>query len=308
MVNSNPMAFANEGSFRLIISPAWNSNIQYNKQQLQQYRHLFEMTTPYQSSVIDGIDLLCYDPLGKDFLSLMKSYGRHSFLPKGPYKESYALGCVTLLRGHLFPRVAPFKIKINPSEGGLSVRQVLAWAQFAGDANKLLVRRVDFKVELFNLSTSYYINHIWSAGFRTVDESYKDETLYLGGRFSQKSVIVYDKALQQTVSTLVQVDWTRIEVRERYDKQDQLSVYEFIQTMQSISPFKDLMIVNANQTELNHLLHKYNKTAVAGSVLKTFKQLSTYQRKVILRKLKLHGKLSYLANDFQKQLNEWLRY
>lgn len=292
----------------MIISKAWSDNVQLNKQHLRQYRHLFEMKTPYQSSVIDGINLLYYDPLEKDFLSLMRSYGRHYFLSKGPYKESYSLGCITLLIGTRYPTVAPFKIKINPSEGGLSIQQVLAWTDFAGDSKKLLVRRVDFKIDLFYPSTSYYINHIWASGFRTLNDRYKDETLYLGGRHSRKSVIIYDKAREQCIRKPGMIDWTRVEVREKCDKLAQVSLFSFIQDLQTISPFKDLVVVEANQTELNRLLHKYNKIIVAGSVLKTFKQLSTYQRKAILQKLELHGKLSYLDNEFQKQLNKWLSY
>lgn len=293
----------------MIISKAWKRKVQNSQTLLRQYPHLFKMTTPYQTSVIDGLHLLSYDPLEPNFLSLMQSYGKHNYPTKGPYTESYSLGCVTLLFGPRFSRVAPYKIKINPSESGLSLQQVLDWALFAsGNANNLYVRRVDFKVDLLHHNPVHCMNRIWASGFRTLDDRFKDESLYLGGKRSSKSILIYDKATQQKIPKNIYFDWTRVEVRMKYDKKNQLSLPVFLQNLKSISPFQDLVIVDADQGELNALLVKYKKTVVANSVVKTFKALNTYQRKALLNKLSGLGKLSYLSTDYDKQLHDWLTY
>ncbi|MEI2282444.1 replication initiation factor domain-containing protein [Paenibacillus polysaccharolyticus] len=293
----------------MIISTAWTRKVQNSKTLQQQYRHLFKMDTPYQTSVIDGLHLLSDNPLEPAFLSLMKSYGKHNYPTKSPYAKSYSLGCVTLLFGPRFPKVAPYKIKINPSEGGLSLQQVLDWATFAsGNASNLHVRRVDFKVDLLNYDPVHCMNRIWASGFRTLDDRFKNETLYLGSKRGSKSIIIYDKATQQKIPKNIHFDWTRVEVREKYDKQNQLSLPVFLQDLRLISPFQNLVIVDADQTGLDALLVKYKKTVIADSVVKTFKTLNTYQRKALLKKLDDMGKLSYLTIEHDKQLRDWLIY
>lgn len=295
--------------FVLSISKAWKRKVQNSKHLLQQHRRLFEMSTPYQASVIDGLHLLSYYPLEPAFLSLMQSYGKHNYPTKGPYCESYSIGCVTLLFGPRFPKVAPYKIKINPSEGGLSLQQVLNWATFAsGNANNLHVRRVDFKVDLFNYIPVHCMNRIWASGFRTLDDRFKNQSLYLGGKRSSKTILIYDKATQQKIPKNIHFDWTRVEVREKYDKQNQLSLPVFLQNLRLISPFQNLVIVDTDQVELDALLVKYKKSVIADSVVKTFKTLNTYQKNVLLKKLDGMGKLSYLTTDYDKQLQDWLTY
>lgn len=294
----------------MMISKAWKRKVLSNVAITNKYCHLFEMRTPYQSSVIDGIHLLSKGPLKPDFLSLMKTCGTHNYLPsKSPYRESYSLGCVALMFGPRFSRVVPYKLKINPSEGGLSLRQVLDWANFAtGNAANLLVKRVDFKIELFNYNPVHCMNTIWASGFRTIDDRYKDQSLYLGGRRSNRSIIVYDKANQSRLSKVVSNQWTRVEVREKHTTQKQLSLYTFIRSLRKTSPFQDLVMLEAGQAELNVLLNKYKKALIGGSVVKSLKQLNSYQRKAVIKKLDGAGKVVHLSLQYKRELQSWLKY
>ena len=130
----------------------------------------------------------------------------------------------------------------------------------------------------------------------------------IGCKRSLKSIIVYDKATQQKIPKNIHFNWTRVEVREKYDKHNQLSLPVFLQNLRLISPFQELVIVDVDQAELNALLVKYKKSVITDSVVKTFKLLNTYQRKALLKKLDGISKLSYLTIDHDKQLRDWLIY
>lgn len=292
------------------ISNAWNRKIRSDKVVQKKYQHLFEMTTPYQASVLDGIELLTNGPLEPDFLKLLKLVGHQFYLrQKSPYSVSYCLGCVTLLLGSRYSTVPPYKIKINPSEGGLSLQQVINWARFAtGSEFNLKVKRADYKVDLHNLHPVHCMKRIWATGFRTFNDQFTNQTFYLGGKRSSRTIVVYDKAKQSKITITTNTFWTRVEVREKYNKQKQVTLHDFLKSIHASSPFDDLIIVNADNKELESLIKRYGKNVIDDSVVATFKQLSTYQRNAVIKKLQVAGKLEFLSHQYKKQLDSWLKY
>lgn len=180
---------------------AWNSIVKKNKENIKEYIHLFEPTTPYRCSPFDGIALLSNEKLSPEFQDFITTLGgwRPISENKSPYKYMFTLGPVTVLTGKKY-NMADVKIRINPSRAGLSLQQTIDWVRFIiGNENHVSVSRVDFKIDT-NINITGAIYKVWwESGFRSVNDSYSNETLYLGGKRSCQQLVVYDKAKEMGI-------------------------------------------------------------------------------------------------------------
>jgi hypothetical protein len=135
----------------LKLSSRWNSKVYQQQQHLNQYQYLFEQKTAYQSSPVDGISLLTDHQLRPEAINLLKSLGSYLKLDDGsPYQTCLSLGVVTLMcNPKPFTSAPLYKVKINPSEGGLTLNQGADWARYlVGDEKLFRVNRCDYKVDI----------------------------------------------------------------------------------------------------------------------------------------------------------------
>jgi hypothetical protein len=168
------------------ISNKWNSSIQQLPTEVRQYHQLFEMGAPYLASPIDGIHLLTNACFANDFVSTLHKVGIPFRNEQSTYNFGFKLGCITVFFYPKYPKSPKHKIVINPSEGGLTMQQVLEWVRFMiGDERLATVKRIDSKIDLFGVVTEDIINRIWVDGFRSVNNQYAGETLYLGSENQQ---------------------------------------------------------------------------------------------------------------------------
>lgn len=287
------------------ISSKWNSSIQQFPTEVLQHHQLFQMGAPYLSSPIDGLHLLTNARFTNDFVSLLHQVGIPVRPEESAYNFGHRLGCISIQIYPKFPQTPKNKIIINPSEAGLTLRQVVEWVRFMiGDERLAIVKRIDSKVDLFGVVTEDYINRIWVDGFRSINYRYIGETLYLGSRTSKQQRVIYNKAKQKGLST----NWTRIEVRRSYEKDEQLTLNDFHQLYPTYNPFESMVLITADVNTLNNLLSRYKLQMGNEKVIDVFKKLDTYKRRFILRELKKMGFIEELNLEYQRQLRNWLSY
>lgn len=227
-----------------------------------------------------------------------------------PYQKCYKLGCITILVEPKFWNMPKTMVVMNPSNAGLTLRQVMSWLQFIfGTHHNVFVSRVDYKIDLVGVAPKEIMKRIWCNGIRKFDdERYEGQTLYIGSRLSKRQRVIYDKG-KQTGNRNVQ--WTRIEVRERYDKRVGMSVSRFLKLFKTYNPFDEVFLLDLQSHSLLTKLKKfksfidYSGIAVA---IRTLKQLTTYQKKSILTEMEKEGTLTCLNSEYYRQLNKWLQH
>ena len=272
---------------------------------------MFEQHNEIGDCPIDGIEVLTDSSLAAGFYEIEPLF-RKEYLKaneKQPYKVSYSLGCVTVMLKPIFPCVPPVKIKINPSKGGLSPKQLYEWCRFlVTDVQRIFVKKVDTKLDFFGLDPYECMNIIWwCSDFRKIDEEYFNKgTLYLGSTHSKVRIRIYDKGKEQGQSIV----WTRIETTRSYDKEEQMTLISFLNGVTEIKLFEDVIIVNAAAKDINDILRQYNVQAINNgkySMIMTLKQLDVRKRNRVIRILANLGFVNSLLPQYQDAILKWRR-
>ncbi|NRF93421.1 replication initiation factor domain-containing protein [Paenibacillus frigoriresistens] len=294
----------------LVISKAWNKKIQRVPllSLSAQYPGLFEQEVKFQSGPIDALELITNENLTSSFTGMLNSLGSHyKNQPDVPYRKVTSLGVVTVLQYPKFINATfSTKIKINPSEGGLSAKQLLEWIRFmVGSEHDVTITRVEHKLDYIGMDATSCISSIWCNDIRKVnDKSYKDETLYLGGRRSKKQAVIYNKAKEQGITGH---HWTRIEMRKNFAVNEQKSYYDILDLKTLPNPFEGMALIEADESVILTAIHPYKVKIVTGSMVKTLKQLKKKDRDAVLVSLEALGYLRWLSDDYLKEMNKWLK-
>lgn len=293
------------------VSPYWSNEIRQHPNLLQQHQMLFEQKTLLMESVLDKVTFLSFAPLSNRLYTMLNNLGiHHRYCSKRSlYQKCYKLGCITILLEPTFSRIPKVKVIMNPSNAGLTLEQVKLWIQFLfGSYQDVFVSRVEYKIDLKGFAPSDVMKRIWSNGIRKYnDERYEGQTLYIGSRFSKRQRVVYDKGKERGKSDKV---WTRIEVRERYKGSEKIPFIQFISHICLYKPFDDLLLVDLSSSVLSKKLHKLNgelsKQGIA-TMIRTFKKLTSNQRKSIIKALQKEGAIQSLDGIYQNKLTKWLK-
>lgn len=301
-----------EGACTMNISSNWRSEIRQHPDLLKQHQRLFEQKTPLCESVLDRITFVTNRPITKRTCELLNKFGiYHRYCGhRSLYTKCYKLGCVTILVEPRFWRTPATMVVINPSNAGLTFGQVMKWIIFLFGTHKdVFVSRVDYKVDLIGVDTKNVIRQIWCSRFRKFeDEKYQGQTLYIGTRQSKRQRIIYDKGRQTGNRKVL---WTRIEIRERYERKDGMSVSRFLKFFKTYNPFDEVFLLDLQSNVLLRKLKKHNSSLVLSGiaiVIRTLKQLTAKQRKRILTEMEKEGTLICLDSEYCLQLKKWLQH
>lgn len=294
------------------LSKAWNTKVhQLPPSVAITYSYLFEQHNEIGDCPIDGIEVLTDSSLAAGFYEIEPLF-RKEYLKaneKQPYKVSYSLGCVTVMLEPIFPCVPAVKIRINPSKGGLSPKQLYEWCRFlVNDVQRIFVKKVDTKLDFFGLDPYECMNKIWwCSDFRKIDERYFEKgTLYLGSTHSKIRIRIYDKGKEQGISII----WTRIETTRSYDKKEQMTLITFLNRVTELKLFEDVILVNAAAKDINDILRQYNVQAINNgkySMIMTLKQLDVRKRNRVIRILDNLGFVNSLLPQYQDAILKWRR-
>ncbi|CAM4102415.1 hypothetical protein METH109765_22570 [Mesobacillus thioparans] len=273
------------------------------------YSYLFEQHNEIGDCPIDGIELLTDSSLAAGFYEIKSLFTKQYIKAneKQPYKVSYSLGCITVMLESIFPCVPPVKIKINPSKGGLSPKQLYEWCRFlVTDVQRIFVKKVDTKLDFFGLDPYECMNKIWwCSDFRKIDEEYFEKgTLYLGSTHSKIRIRIYDKGKEQGKSIV----WTRIETTRSYDKKEQMTLGTFLNRVTELKLFEEVILVNAAAKDINDILRQYNVQAINNgkySMIATLKQLDVRKRNRVIRALDKIGFVNSLLLQYQDAILKW---
>ncbi|WP_415818272.1 hypothetical protein [Mesobacillus thioparans] len=292
------------------LSKAWNTKVQRLPSSVAiTYSYLFEQHNEIGDCPIDGIELLTDSSLAAGFYEIKSLFTKQYIKAneKQPYKVSYSLGCITVMLESIFPCVPPVKIKINPSKGGLSPKQLYEWCRFlVTDVQRIFVKKVDTKLDFFGLDPYECMNKIWwCSDFRKIDEEYFEKgTLYLGSTHSKIRIRIYDKGKEQGKSIV----WTRIETTRSYDKKEQMTLGTFLNRVTELKLFEEVILVNAAAKDINDILRQYNVQAINNgkySMIATLKQLDVRKRNRVIRALDKIGFVNSLLLQYQDAILKW---
>ncbi|RUS48851.1 hypothetical protein [Cohnella sp. AR92] len=292
------------------ISKAWISSVKQNIHGFQQYHNLFERKTPYQSSPFDGIHFVTDKPLTADFLILAALFARvnyHYLQPNQHYMKSYSFGCVRVFVNPKHRNMHIIKIVINPSQGGLTLQQVIDWLVFiVGRTTDVWMKVIHPKIDVAGLDTLECIRSIWWPTYRKKPdyERFKDQTLYLGSRESKQQLVVYDKAKHMKSDSLL----TRIELRHKYEKGSEIAFDDFHQQLLLKNWFKEVYLISATEDFIDELLDQFKNKVRKPYIGQTMKSLSPYQRKKILSQLSALNLAVSMSNEYTNQLLRWLSF
>jgi hypothetical protein len=297
-----------KGEITMKISSAWLPEV-HRGVQLTQHQHLFERRTPYLQSPLDGIQIVTNRSTTSEFLELAQRIGRrryHYCNPRAAYRKSYSFGCVRVFMNPKWKDMHAVKIYINPSQGGLTVKQVFDWIKFiVGDVTDCWVKGVHYKIDIHGLNTTGCINKIWWPCYRKNPDydRYKGRTVYFGTRTSKKQLVVYDKARQMDQRAIL----TRIELRVNNDKKDLLAVDDYFSRITEFNVFEDVSLIDAPEKLIDDWSQQFGRRKLDKCISRVLKSMTKYWRIKMLDHLTTEGYVQSLQPLYMQQLLRWLR-
>lgn len=274
------------------------------------------METPLFSSPIDKLEMLTTTPLTDEFIELAKTYATYRYdyaaKPKSGYRESYCLGCVTVMFRPAW-RTQPWaKICLSPSKAGFSLPQLLKWVGYIvgfHNLNSVRVIRAEHKVDAIGLNYHACAQKVLcTAQFKVSSIRRVKSYLRFAGIKSPRHWRIYDKALELAKKHKMNFpgDWTRLEILRNYKKKEQMTILEFIRHLRTYNPFGDLFMLDADLSVVDGLIQPYGQR-IGNVLLEPMRRISKGDRDIVVSQLDSNGQLVSFDSDYARQRDAWLR-